>query len=164
MVHKAMLEAKESNKQLCIFIDSIYDITCDLNFTNDNARLSYVAQELARLYKTHQIPIVGTGHLKKINDTRRPISDDLKDTVNLQFQASAIMLCYNEVKVKAERAEVYHIVAGLGGKQPVLEVYIDKNKLGEFHGRLFYNMYPTYSLLDPATKEAGKLYSAKIAM
>lgn len=164
MAHKAMLEAKGSNKQLCIFIDSIYDITCDLNFTNDNARLSYVAQELARLYKTHQIPIVGTGHLKKINDTRRPISDDLKDTVNLQFQASAIMLCYNEVKVKAERAEVYHIVAGLEGKQPVLEVYIDKNKLGEFHGRLFYNMYPTYSLLDPATREAGKLYSAKIAM
>jgi replicative DNA helicase len=161
-----MREAEETGcamKQLCLFIDNMYDVYTEERVSDPQRNLQIVSEKLDFLCETDLIPIFATGELKKLNGVRRPILDDLKDTIELQYDASAVMLCYNEVQIKGERAEVFHTTKGSPHKQPVLEVHVAKNKLGEDHGRLFYHMYPGFGHVtlidDPQTRN---FYISKI--
>lgn len=161
--HNTKIAEAGVNKKLVVFIDNLYDVEVeDMVYAGDTQKkLQKIAVELDDICEVHKIPVVCTGELKKLNGARRPIMDDLKETVKLQYVASAIMLCYNEVQVKGERANVYHYVTEKGDeKQPVLEVHVAKNKLGEFKGRIFYDMYPGYSILEPVSKEQGKKFTS----
>jgi replicative DNA helicase len=165
--HKAKFEAisqetGEPPKQLAIFIDNLYDVRTEEKAKDPQLNLQIVSEKLDEFCETDLVPIFCTGELKKLNGVRRPILDDLKDTIELQYDASAVMLCYNEVQVKGERADVYHQILGKDGKQPVLEVHVAKNKLGEHHGRMFYHMYPGYSYIDPVGTEGAKFYNGKM--
>lgn len=165
--HKAKFEAiaeqtGEKPRELAIFIDNLYDVRTEEKVSDPQLNLQIVSEKLDEFCETDLVPVFCTGELKKLNGIRRPILDDLKDTIELQYDASAIMLCYNEVQVKGERAEVYHQILGKDGKQPVLEVHVAKNKLGEYHGRFFYNLYPGYSYIDQVSAEGAKYYSSKM--
>lgn len=161
--HQAKIENAKTGKKLVVFIDNLYDVEVeDQAYAGDTQKkLQKIAIDLDDICEIHKIPVVCTGELKKLNGARRPILDDLKETVKLQYVASAIMLCYNEVQVKGERANVYHLTPEKGEeKQPVLEVHVAKNKLGEYKGRIFYNMYPGYSVLEPLSKEQGRKFTS----
>jgi replicative DNA helicase len=160
--HKAKFEAMGLDKQVVVFVDNLYDLKTEERVSDPNQVLQTCSEKLDRFCESQLVPVFCTGELKKLNGTRRPILDDLKDSIELQYEASAVMLCYNEVQIKAERAEVYHQWAGKEGKQPVLEVHVAKNKLGEYHGRLFYNMFPGYSYLVPVNSEGAKYYTSKM--
>lgn len=160
--HQAKIEAAGSDKQIVVFIDNLYDVEVEEPISDTQLKLQKIANELDDLCEIQKIPVVCTGELKKINGPRRPIMDDLRETVKLQFVASAIMLCYNEVQIKGERSEVYHMIPEKEERQPILEVHVAKNKLGEYHGRLFYNMYPGCSLLKPTPKALVKQLIAQI--
>jgi replicative DNA helicase len=165
--HKAKFEAiaeqtGEKPRELAIFVDNLYDVRTEEKVSDPQLNLQIVSEKLDEFCETDLVPVFCTGELKKLNGIRRPILDDLKDTIELQYDASAIMLCYNEVQVKGERAEVYHQILGKDGKQPVMEVHVAKNKLGEYHGRFFYNLYPGYSYIDQVSVEGAKYYSSKM--
>lgn len=160
--HRAKFQEYGLDKKICVFIDNLFDVDAELAVGDEQARLKYIMGELKKLYHDYLIPVISTAELKKLNGTRRPIMDDIRETIKTQYVASGIMLCYNEVKIKAERATIYHEVAGVEGKQPVFEVHVGKNKQGEMSGRIFYNMYPGYSFLQPVPKEAAQYYLARM--
>lgn len=165
--HKAKIEQAGTGKKMVVFIDNLYDVEVeDQAYAGETQKkLQKIAIDLDDICEVHKIPVVCTGELKKLNGARRPILDDLKETVKLQYVASAIMLCYNEVQVKGERANVYHLTPEKGEeKQPVLEVHVAKNKLGEYKGRIFYNMYPGYSVLEPLSKEQGRKFTSMMQL
>jgi replicative DNA helicase len=161
--HKAALDAAgEGHRKVCAFVDNLYDLKSDEKYSSKNELLAIVADKAGEICDVDQVPIFATGELKKLNGIRRPILDDLKDCIELQYKASAIMLCYNEVQLKGERAEVYHEVNGQVGKKPVLEVHVAKNKLSDYKGRFFYNMYPGFSYLNPVEQKRAQFYISKI--
>ena len=102
--HNTKIAEAGVNKKLVVFIDNLYDVEVeDMVYAGDTQKkLQKIAVELDDICEVHKIPVVCTGELKKLNGARRPIMDDLKETVKLQYVASALMLCYNEVQVKGK--------------------------------------------------------------
>lgn len=160
--HKSALP---SDCKLCIFIDNFFDIQVEeKNFKNNNEKYEYLAVQLEKISQNYGCPIMCTAELRKLNGNRRPILDDLRETIKIVYKAKAVMLCYNEVGIRGQNAEVYWMQGDNDDKLPILEVYVAKNKLGEYKGRIFYEFWPAQSFLVEVPAEAGRLYNQRISV
>lgn len=151
--HSVSLQMRDESYKLVVIVDNFHDVTVDsINFRdNGNAKFDYIAGELSRLCTQYDIPIICTAELRKLNGNRRPVMDDVRESVKIAYEAKAILLCYNEVGLRGESASVYFNRATEPDfaqyKQPVLEVKVGKNKYTSFKGRMFYEFYPECSYL-----------------
>jgi len=150
--HHLELQSRDEAYKLVVFIDNFHDITVDqISFRdNANAKFEHISNELSRICTQYDIPIICTAELRKLNGARRPIVDDVKESGKIAYEAKAILLCYNEVGIKGESANIYFVRAEqefASFKQPVLEVKVGKNKYSSYKGRMFYYFYPEKSQL-----------------
>lgn len=149
--------------KVVVFIDNFYDLsTRDVSFRDENEKFKHIGKEIDRIANQYSVPIVCTAELRKLNGTRRPIIEDLRETVKLVYKAKAICLCYNEVGLRGEAASIYWDKPGDPTKQPILEVRVGKNKLGSFKGTLFYNFYPDQSYLDEVPPQGRQRLASMI--
>ena len=149
------------NKRLVVCIDSFHDMMIGkAPSLSDKEKYDRLAQWCADIAIKHDITVLCTGELKKLNGMRRPQMDDLRESVKIKYEAKAILLVYNEVHYKGEAADVYFNINNNTYKQPVFEVHFAKNKFGTYKGRNFFHFYPDMSMMrecDPATQ---KTYSS----
>ena len=158
--HQAVLPP---DTKVVVFIDNFYDVACrDVSFNNQNDKLQHLGKEADRIANQYAVPIIATAELRKLNGTRRPMMEDLRETVKLVYKAKAICMCYNEVGLKKEQANIYWERQGNPMKQPVLEVHFVKNKLSSFKSTLFYNFYPDQSYLEEVGPEGRRRYISMI--
>lgn len=139
-------------RQVVVVVDNFHDLSTQHPFMDTQEAIKYILNELDRLVKTGDgIPVLCSAELRKINGTRRPIPDDIRESIKLQFKAEAVLLLYNELHEKADAAKVKHVQGG--EPLPVLEAQVAKNKLGSFKGRLFWKLFPEWSYLESPTRE-----------
>lgn len=136
------LLAREIPGRLAVFIDSFHDIIPDIETTNETTRFNYLAQAVAELANEFDIPIVCTAELRKLNGFRRPTLDDIRESVKIRYEAKSVLLCYNEVSVRDEQAQVYWYPSDDIAKYPVFEVHVAKNKFSSFKGRICFEFRP----------------------
>lgn len=162
--HRVELSQFDDNYKLVVFIDNFYDIgVSGINFgDNSKARAEHVAKELNNLCDKHDIPIVCTAEFRKLNGIRRPTLDDIKDAGKVVYAAKAIILCYQEVHLRGEAANIFWSDATKPEKQPVLECHFAKNKFNSYKGRVFFNFIPSRSTMVEVPREAGNRYRALI--
>lgn len=159
---KMILMTKPEGTKIVIAIDSFNDITVEsMNFTNNDAKNEHVAKTIKNWSTQYNAVVMCTAHLRKTNG-RRPTVDDLKDTITLQYEATLIVLMYNEVGVKEENAQVYWLQEDSDQKMPVIEAKFGKNKHSSFKGTKFYEFIPDFSFNTEATPEACRRYSSLI--
>lgn len=154
--HKAILEPL--GKQLVVVIDNFHDLTAEVTFSDQQRQLQYVATTLNRLAETHLIPILASAELKKLNGTRRPNMDDVRETIKIQYKAGAIFLLHNDMVVKGEDMTKVFWESG-GRKRPVLEADLRKSKLSHQKGRFFWHFEDRTGRFYPAPAEAAKAYA-----
>jgi replicative DNA helicase len=159
--HKAMVE-QNLGKKLAIFVDALDNLEVEKSIDDKQERRKYVSRTLKDITEMHQVPVIATTHLKKLNGHRRPIADDIKETNDLQYDAYAIILCYSEIGIKGQTAKIFHEEVGREERLPVLEGHVIKNKLGEFKNRMFWEFFPGNSFLQSATTEGVKRYNTMI--
>lgn len=157
-------EVKAAGKQLVVFIDNFHDVTTDDQRLNADTKLKYdhIATVLSDMCTVMDIPILCTAELRKLNGNRRPAVDDVRETVKIAYIAKAILLCFNEVGLKGQNADVYYQRPGSEDKFPVLEVHIGKNKYSSFKGRIFYEFIPEFSCLKEVPVEGAQTYLSQI--
>lgn len=136
--------------QIVLFIDNFHDLSSKTLTRSDTdaKRYEFICDKLTAMASNYDMPIVCTAEFKKLNGNRRPTTEDVRESVKIAYEAKAILLCYNEVGLRGENANVFWDDPGRDGKQPVLEVHFGKNKLSSFKGRLFYNFWPEMSRLE----------------
>lgn len=148
--------------RIVIAIDSFNDITVESRqFSNSDDRTAYVSKAIKSWSTTYNAVVMCTAHLRKTNG-KRPIEDDLKDTITLRYEATMVCLMYNEVGIKEENANIYWIDEDSEMKMPVLEVKFAKNKHSSMKSTRFYEFIPNYSLFMEATPEANRRYASLI--
>jgi len=165
--HHLELQGRDESYKLVVMIDNFHDISVDqINFRdNSNAKFEHISNELSRMCTQYDIPIICTAELRKLNGTRRPIVDDVRESGKIAYEAKAILLCYNEVGIKGESSTIYF---NRGEeefsryKQPVFEVKVGKNKYSSYKGRMFYHFYPEMSLLNEVDQADNVRYSQMI--
>jgi replicative DNA helicase len=150
-------DSQGSKKKVVVFIDNFHD----LNIANkpnlsDKEKFDTLAQWCSDLAIKHDITIVCSAELKKLNGSRRPILDDIRESVKIKFEAKAILLVYNEVHYKGESADIFFMKQNVPFKQPIFEVQFAKNKFGTYKGRNFFEFYPEMAFMkecDPNTQK-----------
>jgi replicative DNA helicase len=88
--------------------------------------------------------------------------DDIKEANKIAYKAQATILCYNDVGLKGESANVYWQKDGSPAKQPVLEAFVGKNKLSDFKKRIFFEFMPELAYCKEATPQATIRYNQMI--
>lgn len=155
----------DEDYQIVLFIDNFHDITVqDQRMNADNsAKYDFLAGELSRIAVALDCPIVCTAEFRKLNGNRRPQLDDIRETVKIIYEAKAIILCYNEVGLRGQQAQIYWNRDDVDDKQPVFECRIGKNKYSSFKGRLFFEFMPELSYFREVPEVGAQRYNAMIS-
>ena len=147
------------NKKIVVFIDNFHDmdIRDDPNLSAKD-KFDALAQWCQDFSTKYNITMVCSAELKKLNGTRRPQLDDMRESVKIKYAAKAVLLVYNEVHYKAEAANIYYSVNNNPYKQPIFEVHFAKNKYGGYKGCNFFEFYPDMAYLRECDPQAQKTY------
>ncbi|WDI05084.1 MULTISPECIES: DnaB-like helicase C-terminal domain-containing protein [Paenibacillus] len=148
--------------RIVIAIDSFNDLTVESKtFSNNDDKTAHVSKTIKGWATRFDVVVMCTAHLRKTNG-KRPIEDDLKDTITLRYEATMVCLMYNEVGIKEENAEIYWVDEDEDLKMPVVEVKFAKNKHASMKSTKFFNFIPDYSLFIQAEDEAQRRFASKI--
>lgn len=150
--------------QFVLFIDNFHDITVrDVKFGSDSSgKYDHIADKLTRLATRFDCPIVCTAEFRKLNGNRRPILDDIKESSKIVYEAKAIILCYNEVGLRGQQANLFWQRPDNPNKQPIFEAHVGKNKFGSFKGRMFFEFMPEMSYFREVPQAAMQQYAQRI--
>jgi replicative DNA helicase len=153
-------DANGIDKKLVVFIDNFHD----LNFASrpgltDKNKYDELAQWCSDLAIKHNITIICSAELKKLNGNRRAILDDIRESVKIKYEAKAVLLVYNEVHYKGDAADIFYTKANNPTKQPIFEVHFAKNKFGTYKGRAFFEFYPEMALMKECDERRQHGYS-----
>ena len=150
--------------QIVLMIDNFHDITVrDVNFGTDNGKYDYIADQLSRIATKFDCPIICTAEFRKLNGNRRPRLDDIRESVKIVYEAKVIILCYNEVGLRGQQAQIFWNKPESPDKQPVFEAHIGKNKFGSFKGRVFFEFMPEMSYFREVPEAGALRYSQMIS-
>jgi replicative DNA helicase len=166
-IENKLIYFKSNNidKQLVVCIDNFHDLnTKNKPNMSDKEKYDFMAQWCADIAIKYDIIMICTGEFKKLNGVRRPVPDDLRESVKIKYEAKAILLVYNEVHYKGENSNIYFMKSNNPFKQPIFEVHFAKNKFNTFKGRVFFEFYPEMARMeecDPTTQKnfTNQLYS-----
>lgn len=158
--HAVELSAAGEKRKIVVFIDNFHDLTTDHPESkgSDKNKYDYLARAVSDAATLLDAPIICSAEFKKINGFRRPVLDDLRESVKIKYEAKSIMLCYNEVSLKGEAAAVYFNKVGDTSKQPVYEVEFAKNKFSSFKGRIFFEGYPEMAYFTESDDDSTQRY------
>lgn len=156
------LRAEDPEYRLLIAIDSINDLRLTYK-PNDNDVLAAVAKTVKEWTVEFDCPIFASTHIRKLNGTRRPTLEDLKDSTVLVYEASVVWIVYNDVSENKQGANIYQIDSnGEGIKIPVLEIDWAKNKKSSYKGHSFCYFRPEFSKALEADKDTGERFTQLI--
>lgn len=160
---KRYLKTFYPDKKLMIAIDSLNDIRfTSKNLSHGNEHMSEVAKVVKEWTVEFDMPIFGSTHLRKVNGSRRPTIDDLKDSVELAYEASLVWLIYNDVSRNKQAAAIYHNQEGVEEKLPIIEMDWAKNKKSSFKGRTYNYFTQDYSLVTECPEDIMKRFDALV--
>ena len=149
--------------QLVVFIDNFHDITTTEKFGSDsNSKYDYIADKLTRICTRFDCPMICTAEFRKLNGNRRPVLDDIRESVKIIYEAKAILLCYNEVGLRGQQAQLFWNRPDTPNKQPIFEAHVGKNKFGSFKGRMFFEFMPEMSYFKEVPPAGVQRYSQMI--
>ena len=147
---------------IIIAIDSLKDIVLkDAGKLSANERMDIVAKQIKDLSKKFNCIVFASMNLRKLNGSRRPTMDDLKDSNILEFEADVCYLVYNDVSKNKQAAKIFYKESEQSTeKRPIIEVDWGKNKLSSYKGVMFCNFSPEYSKCIEVAEESAQRYNA----
>lgn len=156
---QAYVKSKDPQNDIMICIDAVSDLQYGKKkFSSSDEKYRQISMDLRSLSNELNIVVFGSCHLKKRNDTKRPILDDLKDTGRFQYDASAVFMLYNDVSENKQNASIFY--GESPDVQPIIEMDWAKNKKSSFKGRSYYYFVPDFSLIQECSPEDMKRYDA----
>lgn len=124
------------NKKKIFFLDNFHKFTLPnmKQKTDAVAFLSEKVKEATRIYDMH---LIMTAELRKMDNDSRPTPADLKDTVQLEYDADSIIMIHNDKLGKKDT----NILWNNGGRgMPILEARVWKNKHTGKTGEIAYEL------------------------
>jgi replicative DNA helicase len=157
------IKAMDPEANIMVAIDSINDLKfSSQSFPTTRDKHDAVARIVKEWTVELDIIIMGASHLKKINQNRRPVLDDLKESGEYVYEASAVWLLFNDVSKNKEGAKVYYNQESQEGKGAVIEFDWAKNKKSSFKGRTFNYFSPEYSRMSECDTDVMKRFNALV--
>ena len=136
------------DKKRIFFLDNFHKLSLPSSNKQKTDAISLLSDRVKELTRVHDTHIIMTTELRKMSENNsRPTPADLKDTVQLEYDADSIIMIHNDLLVKEDTNIVWSGPYGDEGARsmPYLEAYIYKNKHTGKTGGLAYRLN-TYNL------------------
>lgn len=157
------IKALDPQANIIVAIDAVDDIRFkDKFFNNTSDRHAEIAKVIKEWAVELHVPIFGSRHMRKINANRRPTLDDLKDSIEYVYEASAVFLLYNDVSKNKQGAKIFYDQENTEAKYPIIEFDWAKNKKSAFKGRTYNYFTPEFSQITECDKDVMKRYDGLI--
>jgi DNA primase len=172
------IRMKFPNKSLVVMGDNfhLYDLP---GWEPGEAKTREMSMFVKRMTTEHHCTILMTCELPKgsMKAGTRPRLSNIKGTSGVAYDANCNFGIYNDMKDRGDKiTNVYwedfdaindHVgVDSSGGdigapKRPILEVVIDKSKISDFDGSIYYRLDPVTGHVDECAEGEQELYSSR---
>lgn len=151
--------AKENypGKEICFFLDNFHKLGDEKN-KDERIRFKHASARIHAMKNKLHITAICTMELRKFiggGSNQRPSLQDISESKQMEYDNNMIGMVYSDVHAKRQDAKVFWLdeVNGETVQKPVLEVDIQKNKISEFKGILYYKFNPEYSKFNECDSE-----------
>jgi len=160
---QVFVQSIDPEANIVVAIDSINDIHLSQPTSSIKEKHDIIAKMVKHWAVTElNIPIFSSIHLRKLNQARRPILDDLKESVEYVYEASIVWLLYSDVGKNKNNAKIYSAIEGSEELGPVIEMDWAKNKMSSYKGRTFCYFSPEYSKAQECGEETSRRFNSLI--
>jgi len=161
--HIAELKDINPNYKMVVFIDNFHNINSEIGYySDDKSKFNYISGQIGEMCTLYDMPIICTAEVQKSQGAHRLITGAVREGYKIEYDAKVVMLCYNDVGMKGESANLYWEQEGYNEKRPVLEVRIGKNKISAFKRTMFFEFVPEMSYIRQATPSGSIRYAQMI--
>lgn len=150
---------EHTGKDVAMFVDNFHKIRDEGNFRSVNERFTKISEEIKRMTVELDMVTFATVELRKLNHRGRPTNDDIKESVDIVYDAQAIYMLHNDYHTKQGNTPLRF---GYGGKEyPIIELTVSKNKLTEFKGQIYYKFIPEKAQYRECTVQEQREYQER---
>ena len=132
------------DKKMLVMLDNFH-LLADNNFSfgqNERAKAKTNSTRLKAISVRHNIPIIATAELRKVDPGKRATPEDIAETAQLDYDADLTLMLHNDLKANPA-SPIYWLKDQ--EKAPILEVRATKNKISAFGGWWFYAYKHTHN-------------------
>ena len=157
------VKSQNEEANIVVAIDSLKDVVLDDIKLDASERIAEVARRIKDISIEFNCIVLSSMHLRKLNATRRPTLDDLREANTLEYELDACFLVYNDVSKNKQSAKIFRYEDEHDTeKKPVLEVDWAKNKISSYKGVTFCNFSPGYNKCTEVSEIAAEQYTTKL--
>ena len=143
--------AKETypEKEICFFLDNFHKLG-DERSKDERIRFKHASARIHAMKNKLHITAICTMELRKFiggGTNQRPSLQDISESKQMEYDNNLIGMVYSDVHAKREASKIFweENIEGVNVKKPILEIDIQKNKISEYKGVLYYKFSPEYS-------------------
>lgn len=143
LIRKAKDTYPERN--IVYILDNFHKLSDFKHIKDERVRFKELSKAQKGLATKHHICAMSTVELRKIPRGVRPSNEDIKESIQIEYDTNFIAHVFNEAHELGGAAVTVHRDKN-NNRQPIIEIDIAKNKISSFKDRLYYKFYPASSI------------------
>lgn len=128
------------DKHVFFFLDNLHLLTC-ASKEEGRHKYAFLSRELKDTVKRYAATLISTVEYTKLQPGVKPCNSNIAESGALEYDANMIMHLWNEVHSLKDKATMYFFDSD-DNKCPIIEAYIEKNKISGTKGAVYYKFYP----------------------
>ncbi|MCK5788723.1 MAG: bifunctional DNA primase/polymerase, partial [Chlamydiia bacterium] len=153
-IENTVVDMASRTDNLIVVIDNFHKIRTAGSMSSKE-RFTKLSEDLKALTNKHDIVTMSTVELRKLNHKSKPSPDDMKETVDMHYDADVIFMLHSD----SERNEMSDNTINIDSKEyPIVDLIVSKNKNSGFKGVIEYVFRPElakYYELDKYADQGG---------
>jgi replicative DNA helicase len=151
---------KYPTRNLVYILDNFHKLQ-DFAGADERVRFKTLSTQIKGLAVKHHVAIISTVEYTKLPTGTKPSNNNVAESVQMEYDANAIIHLYNDLHEYGDKATHSHIHPACLGEDPKhmprIEVIFGKNKISGFKGKIWLDFYPDssdWSYVDTAVAQA----------
>lgn len=156
---------KYPERNIVCTCDNLHRLNTELQIEEGRFKVKHISATLKSYTIKYNCVILSTVEMTKENMYEKPRdARSIAEAASLQFDANLILFLWNEINVLRDLAVQVHkynaieFFPNIGyvlkeKTGPIIEILFLKNKLSEFKGELFFNLYHELALYEETSEE-----------
>jgi replicative DNA helicase len=142
--------AKENypDREIAFFLDNFHKLG-DERSQDERIRFKHASARIHAMKNKLHFTAICTMEIRKFvgGASQRPVLQDISESKQMEYDNNLIGMVYSDLHAKRQEAKVFwtELIDGVSVDKPVIEIDIQKNKISEFKGELYYKFSPEHS-------------------